>query len=174
VRSRPGPYKDRIVIRNFVYSQGDLSRLGTSGLPPRVRQGRSLTFVNQDAPLTERFHTITACRTPCNRTGGIGYPLANGPFGFDSGELGFGPTIDAGIYASGSDAGSVPITAAVPHPAPREKCAGVPGLVKAISVGCVGETVWKTPKNLTPGTYAYFCRVHPFMRGAFRVVKRKA
>jgi plastocyanin len=30
---------------------------------------------------------------------------------------------------------------------------------------------WKTPKNMSPGTYAYFCRVHPFMRGSFRVKK---
>jgi plastocyanin len=29
---------------------------------------------------------------------------------------------------------------------------------------------WNTPKRLNPGTYAYFCRVHPFMRGSFRVV----
>ena len=28
---------------------------------------------------------------------------------------------------------------------------------------------WTTPANLPPGTYTYFCRVHPFMRGAFRV-----
>ena len=28
---------------------------------------------------------------------------------------------------------------------------------------------WHTPANLPPGTYTYFCRVHPFMRGAFRV-----
>lgn len=28
---------------------------------------------------------------------------------------------------------------------------------------------WKTPKSLRPGTYTYFCRIHPFMRGAFRV-----
>jgi hypothetical protein len=31
---------------------------------------------------------------------------------------------------------------------------------------------WKTPKSLAPGDYTYFCRVHPFMRGAFRVVPR--
>jgi plastocyanin len=30
---------------------------------------------------------------------------------------------------------------------------------------------WKTPKNLKIGTYTYFCRIHPFMRGAFRVVR---
>jgi hypothetical protein len=28
---------------------------------------------------------------------------------------------------------------------------------------------WYTPKDLPAGTYTYFCRVHPFMRGAFRV-----
>ncbi len=32
-----------------------------------------------------------------------------------------------------------------------------------------GSITWKTPKNLSPGTYTYFCRVHPFMRGSFRV-----
>ena len=28
------------------------------------------------------------------------------------------------------------------------------------------------PAFLRPGTYTYFCRVHPFMRGAFRVKRR--
>jgi hypothetical protein len=32
-----------------------------------------------------------------------------------------------------------------------------------------GALAWKTPANLGPGTYTYFCRIHPFMRGAFRV-----
>jgi plastocyanin len=34
-----------------------------------------------------------------------------------------------------------------------------------------GALEWQTPKNLDPGTYTYFCRIHPFMRGAFRVKK---
>jgi hypothetical protein len=38
-----------------------------------------------------------------------------------------------------------------------------------------GKLTWKiTPKNagLRAGrTYTYFCRIHPFMRGAFKVVK---
>ena len=33
---------------------------------------------------------------------------------------------------------------------------------------------WATPADLDPGTYTYFCRVHPFMRGAFRVVEPAA
>jgi plastocyanin len=28
---------------------------------------------------------------------------------------------------------------------------------------------WQTPTFLAAGTYTYFCRIHPFMRGAFRV-----
>jgi plastocyanin len=32
------------------------------------------------------------------------------------------------------------------------------------------RNTWSTPKSLRPGTYTYFCRIHPFMRGAFRVV----
>ena len=32
-----------------------------------------------------------------------------------------------------------------------------------------GRVTWQVPANLPPGTYTYFCRIHPFMRGAFRV-----
>jgi plastocyanin len=31
------------------------------------------------------------------------------------------------------------------------------------------QPTWNTPVKLTPGTYTYFCRIHPYMRGAFRV-----
>ena len=29
---------------------------------------------------------------------------------------------------------------------------------------------WSTPPTLPAGTYTYFCRIHPFMRGSFRVL----
>ena len=32
---------------------------------------------------------------------------------------------------------------------------------------------WRTPRGLARGTYTYFCRVHPFMRGAFRVAAKR-
>jgi hypothetical protein len=35
----------------------------------------------------------------------------------------------------------------------------------------VGRTTWEIPKSLPNGTYTYFCRIHPSMRGAFRVKK---
>jgi plastocyanin len=42
---------------------------------------------------------------------------------------------------------------------------GPPGATPAAN-----RNTWRTPRNLKPGTYTYFCRIHPFMRGAFRVV----
>jgi plastocyanin len=36
-------------------------------------------------------------------------------------------------------------------------------------VPAANRDTWQTPKDLPTGTYAYFCRIHPFMRGAFRV-----
>jgi len=44
---------------------------------------------------------------------------------------------------------------------------GPPGLTAASN-----RVNWRTPAGLRPGTYSYFCRVHPFMRGAFRVSAR--
>jgi hypothetical protein len=35
----------------------------------------------------------------------------------------------------------------------------------------VGRIDWSTPRNLAPGTYTYYCRIHPFMRGVFRIIR---
>jgi plastocyanin len=43
------------------------------------------------------------------------------------------------------------------------------GTLGSASPPATGALQWTTPGNLTPGTYTYFCRIHPFMRGAFRV-----
>jgi hypothetical protein len=34
--------------------------------------------------------------------------------------------------------------------------------------------VAETPKDLKAGRYAYFCRIHPWMRGAFEVVPKNS
>jgi plastocyanin len=41
---------------------------------------------------------------------------------------------------------------------------GPPGFTPAAN-----RKQWQTPPTLVDGTYTFFCRVHPFMRGAFRV-----
>lgn len=122
VASSPAPAT--VPIENFAYSRGDMS---VADSVPTVKPGGTLTFENSiDAPLGNGiWHTITACKAPCNGATGIAYPLADGTF--DSGQLGK---------------------------------AGSP---------TAGRLTWSIPTDLPPGTYTYFCRVHPFMRGAFRV-----
>jgi plastocyanin len=120
-----------IDIKEFAYDYGGFGLPGNAGDPPTVTAGHSLTFINLDNR-KQIFHTITSCQAPCVLSGGISYPLANGPIGFDSAQLGTG--------LAGFTAASNRIT-------------------------------WKTPANLPPGTYTYFCRIHPFMRGSFRVVR---
>jgi plastocyanin len=122
---------DTVDIKEFAYDYGGFGLPGRAGDPPTVKQGQSLTFVNRDNG-KQIYHTITACQDPCTLSGGISYPLANGPVTFDSAELGTG--------LKGFTAASNRIT-------------------------------WKTPADLPPGTYTYFCRIHPFMRGSFRVVR---
>jgi hypothetical protein len=43
------------------------------------------------------------------------------------------------------------------------------GTLGTASPPATGALEWTTPSNLAPGTYTFFCRIHPFMRGAFRV-----
>jgi plastocyanin len=126
-----GPVKDggTVNIKGYVYQNGNLLGGGSLSQPPVIHQGQTMTFFNEDSPKTI-WHTITACKSPCNKKTGIAYPLADANIQFDSGQLGFGP---------------VGLTAAA------------------------NRQSWTTPSDLPVGTYTYFCRVHPFMRGSFRV-----
>jgi plastocyanin len=123
-----------VTIKDFTYGRGDLAQSGSAARPPVVSPGQSIRFRNDDSDDRPIYHTITACKEPCNGRTGIAYPLANGRVDFDSGELGFGPRF---------------------------------------ATAAANRDTWTTPKNLKAGTYTYFCRVHPFMRGAFRVKGKK-
>ncbi len=121
-----GTATNDVNILDFVYGPGDMANYQTV---PTVKAGQSITFTNSDDKATKNglWHTITACKAPCNRSTGIAYPLADADVQFDSGELGTG---------------------------------GVP---------TANRLTWNTPSDLAPGTYTYFCRIHPFMRGSFRI-----
>jgi plastocyanin len=43
------------------------------------------------------------------------------------------------------------------------------GFGPEFATAAANRDTWSTPNNLPGGTYTYFCRVHPFMRGSFRV-----
>jgi len=80
--------------------------------PPVVKPGSSVTFTNIDALPTmsdteQVWHSVTSCRAPCNRGSGIGYPLAQGPIKFDSGQLGYGSGLSAEV-TTGSNVYTTP------------------------------------------------------------------
>ena len=103
-----------------------------------------------------------------------------------SGPLGLPPTIDPGRSLQ---FGNFDASAQIPHTvtackAPCNRTTGVSypladGEIQfdsgQLGYGPPGLTAmaqradWFTPSELDPGTYTYFCRVHPFMRGSFRV-----
>ena len=118
-------------ISGFTYGAGDFRLPGTLKRPPVIEQGEQFTFQLSEGDASRQiWHSLTSCKAPCNKSTGIAYPIPDGEFQFDSGQLG-------------------DVTPAV--------------LTRT----------WKTPKNLPVGTHTYFCRIHPLMRGAIRVVKKK-
>ena len=108
-----------IEIEGFGYSAGGFSAVrgfpGNLMRPPVIRPGQAVTFTNLDAgpgmsDFEQTWHSVTSCRAPCNRGSGIGAPLARGPIGFDSGQLGFGSGLSAGVTTGTSDYTTPPLT----------------------------------------------------------------
>ena len=131
-------------IAGFLYGPGDRSLAGQAGLPVQVEKGTMLPFVNEDAAIGVR-HTVTSCEWPCNGRYVANYPNPDGLF--DSGKLGNTDPIDGGGVAT----------------------SGGP----LFGVGLAEETlpVWQLDTSgLDPGLYAYYCRIHPWMRGSLEVV----
>ncbi len=109
---------------------------------PTIRQGQSLTFTNDDAS-----------------------SLAPGIPGFDP-----SPAYKASIFHTitacqnpcGLDTGiSYPLANGAGNYDSGQLGLGTPA---------VGRLSWSTPVSLQPGTYTFFCRIHPFMRGVFRII----
>jgi hypothetical protein len=120
------------MIGGYSYEAGDFRIPGATGRPPVVEKGDQMTFELSASDQTNQiWHSLTSCKAPCNRSTGISYPIPDGEFQFDSGQLGMGeaPTVN--------------------------------------------RSTWSTPRNMPVGTHTFFCRIHPLMRGAVRVVKPK-
>jgi len=106
-----------------------------------VKLGTNLRFTNLDGGLI--YHTITTCRFPCMGATGAAFPLPDG-------ETSTGRPLDLDSAQLGF---------------------GAP----AIS-GVKNEIQWSTPITAADGykpgeVVTYFCRIHPSMRGAFKVVE---
>jgi hypothetical protein len=144
------PLTDTIHMTAFGYAPGDLGTVETVGVPT-VKRSLPLQFVNEDAA-ANIFHTATACAYPCNGSYTLSYPRAD--FGY--GKASFAPIGEPG-YVQWDSAN----LGVVPDPLGIGPSRGTP--------------VWTmTPADyglLAGELYTYFCRIHPAMRGAFRVVE---
>lgn len=93
-------------IGGYSYSAGDFRLPGASGRPPVVKKGESLTFQMSGSDLNDEiWHSLTSCKSPCNKSTGISYPIADGEFQFDSGQLGNGgePTVGRTTWSTPKD-----------------------------------------------------------------------
>ncbi len=107
---------------------------------PQVKLGGSLEFTNADSALIP--HTITTCAYPCLGETGSAFPLPDGT-----------TSLGRPLDLDSSELGY-----------------GVPEIS-----GVKNESQWSIPITQTEGYQAgevvtYFCRIHPSMRGAFKVV----
>jgi plastocyanin len=108
---------------------------------PTVKLGTDLRFTNTEG--AGIYHTITSCRFPCLGQTGAAFPLADG-------RTSAGRELDIDSSELGFGVPSIS--------APKQRLD------------------WSMPvtkeAGFEPGeTVTYFCRVHPFMRGAFEVSK---
>ncbi|MFN2544256.1 MAG: hypothetical protein ABR600_06765 [Actinomycetota bacterium] len=141
-----GPMVDNISVGNFTYGVADLGVVGQTGIP-RVMVNKPVTFWNADTS-GDIWHTITRCAAPCDGRTGLDYPLADGgtgPMDFESMDLGYGVFFSPAKGQIGSD-----------NKPPDQTLSD-------------GASWTFTPTQT--GTYTFFCRIHPFMRGVVKVVK---
>jgi hypothetical protein len=138
----PGCSTSQVGIAGFQYKPGGFTATGRNRCAPMVPQGSSLTFTNFDA----------SSQGP----GNILFPSSayrNSVF----------HTVTACQAPCGLDTG-------ISYPLANGE-GGYDSAQLGIGTPAAGRLSWSTPANLTPGTYTYFCRIHPFMRGTFRVVR---
>jgi hypothetical protein len=133
----------QVDIRNFQFRPGDFAASGRQRCIPTVRQGQPLTFVNQDA-------------YPAGR--GSGFPYLSEPAWY----------VKSIFHSVTSCKDPCNRNGAISYPLANGF--GFDSAQLGPALPASGSLSWSTPTGLKPGIYTYFCRIHPFMRGVFRVV----
>jgi hypothetical protein len=137
----------QIVIAAFRYLPGDISyKTDRGGCVPTIRSGQSLTFVNEDASSQGGFG------------GGILGALSPSPF-----------YLASIFHTVTSCANPCTMNYGLAYPLANGPHAFDSGEL-GVGTPAVGTVSWTTPANLPPGTYTFFCRIHPWMRGVFRII----
>ncbi len=110
---------------------------------PTVKAGQSITFVNEDASPMATFN-----------------PFAPNPFYLQA----VFHTVTTCKYPCGLNYG-------IAYPLANGAGGNFDSGQLGVGLPGVGRLTWSTPTTLSPGTYAYFCRIHPWMRGYFRILR---
>jgi plastocyanin len=142
ISSRQDCRRHQVVIAGFKYLPGDFRATGQNRCIPTVRSGQSITFTNEDASSQSGFNILNP--SPAY-LGSIFHTVTScqNPCGLDTG-ISYPLANGAGNFDSTQLGKDTP---------------------------AAGNLSWQSPTSLPPGTYTYFCRIHPFMRGVFRIVR---
>jgi hypothetical protein len=146
-----GPLVSEIRSVAFRYGEADMGIINATGIP-RVKKGEPVRLWNYDTA-ARIWHTYTRCKEPCTGPTLINYPIANGgngtagdPMDFESMEIGYGLFWE-----------------------PSKSQVGPEGYQRPNQKWVENGLFWDfTPAET--GTYSFYCRIHPGMRGAFKVV----
>ncbi len=141
-----------VVIAGFLYNPGDLDHPSCA---PTIRQGQSLKFVNEDAVVPAPGTSILSSVITPSSTSELLDPSAA-----------YKDSIFHSVTACQNPCG---LDTGISYP-----LANGPGNYDSGQLGfgapAVDRVSWSTPATLGPGTYTFFCRIHPFMRGVFRII----
>lgn len=142
VMNRPECFTHTVQIAQFQFDPGDFTATGANRCIPTIRQGQQLKFVNDDAS-----------------------PLSPGVAFLDPSAaymVSVFHTVTACKDPCGLNTGiSYPLANGAGHFDSGQLGLGLPA---------VGRLSWSTPTSLKPGIYTFYCRIHPWMRGVFRVL----
>ena len=132
----------KVIIGGFHYTPGDFTSTGSDRCTPTIRRGQSLTFVNNDAYPLASFNPFSPSQAYLSSVF-HSVTACQYPCGLDTG-ISYPLANGAGNYDSGQLGDGTP---------------------------AINRLQWSTPTNLAPGTYTFYCRIHPFMRGVFRIIR---
>jgi plastocyanin len=138
----PACRTDKVLIVGFSYTPGDFTASGRNRCTPTVKEGRSITFDNKDSAATADFNPFAPSAAYADSIF-HSVTACQYPCGLNTG-ISYPLANGAGSYDSGQLGPALPAT---------------------------GNISWSTPTSLKPGTYTFYCRIHPFMRGVFRIIK---
>jgi plastocyanin len=160
--ARDGQLVTDIHLAGFTFGEADFGVIPATGIP-LVKKGTPVTFTNADTA-DYMWHTVTRCANPCSGTTSASYPVANGAW--DDIVAPAPPSItdpDArDAYVQNE------ITQYIHDNGPDLAMDFDSGQI-GVGTGANNKLSWTYSFSRT-GTYTFFCRIHPSMRGAIRVV----